>query len=94
MPKDLDQFVVYKLAALQARFLESSDLLLNDDLESGRAHKETRCGTLYTRKGTVYEKQMIEIVKRMTNRGVVKNSSDVAVLYLIKGIKALDGVVV
>lgn len=46
LPDNLDQLVINELAAFQARLLQSSNLLLDYDLESGCADEQTRSGTL------------------------------------------------
>lgn len=45
--KDSDELIVDKLTALETWLLETLDLLLDDDLESGRSDEKRRCRSLH-----------------------------------------------
>ena len=49
--KDPDQLVVHELTALQTGFLESLDLLLDDDLEGCCSDEQRRRGSLQKERG-------------------------------------------
>ena len=47
MPEDTDQLVIYELAALESRLLETLDLLLDDNFEGSGANEKRWGGALH-----------------------------------------------
>ena len=84
MPKDANQLVVYELAALQCRILETLNLLLDDDLEGCGTNEQRRCGTLPLQFSDGFREWLTCAYGR-----VVQDRSDIAILDLVERVDSL-----